>query len=296
MNVDPSSFLLKEQELMKLNEEINIKTKGLLNRSVPKPKKEGKIKPKVVPPKTETPPVAVKPKSPPAEVDRNASEAVAQPLLKTAIPPRLVKSNISSEGLIKFLKSKVTILQDEVEIRQKENLKKTDELQSTADKLNKVEQQRDQVCAKNNQLQSALKKAEDRLTELELKLKERDNDSMRLGKEGDVSKRDLKALQQTNANLERRLTRALEELEALKVNLGNAYDQEKEIRDKARSERNGLEKQIKELRKQRITLLTAYKQQLLLLDNLKRQNLCLEQAKMIEFSEKEFTKILNWEK
>ena len=56
------------------------------------------------------------------------------------------------------------------------------------------------------------------------------------------------------------------------------------------------EKQIKQLRRHRFDLLAAYKKQLLLLDNLKRQVTCLEQSKLIDFAEKEFTKILDWNK
>lgn len=59
-------------------------------------------------------------------------------------------------------------------------------------------------------------------------------------------------------------------------------------------EQDALDRQIKELRKQRVELITAYKKQLLLIDNLKRQNLCLEQSKLIDFAEKEFIKILDW--
>lgn len=67
-----------------------------------------------------------------------------------------------------------------------------------------------------------------------------------------------------------------------------------ESREKTKLDHDGLEKQIKMLRKQRIDLITAYKRQLMLIDNLKRQNLCLEQAKLIDFAEKEFIKVLDW--
>lgn len=41
-------------------------------------------------------------------------------------------------------------------------------------------------------------------------------------------------------------------------------------------------------------LLKAYKQQIILIDNLKRQNICLEKAKVLEIAEKEFLKVLDW--
>lgn len=305
MSVEPSAFLLKEQELMKLNEEINSKTKSLLDRTSKQTQtaaknkfKDGKAK---VDRKATAADANVQIKAEPvrqAPTSTSSEESTkgSQSRSAAAIPPTLEKRNLSSEGLIKFLKSKVTILQDEIDIGQKESLKKVEEVQSLSQKLAKLEQQRDQLNTKNNSLQANLKLSEEKIIELELKVKERDNDTVRLGKEGEVSRRDMKTLQQMNTTFEKRLLAAQQEIEALKINLAAAYDREREARDQARAERDTSERQIRQLRKQRISLITAYKQQLLLLDNLKRQNLCLEEAKMLEFSEKEFTKILNWEK
>jgi len=49
---------------------------------------------------------------------------------------------------------------------------------------------------------------------------------------------------------------------------------------------------IRALKRQRADLLNAYKKQLYLLDNLKRQTTCLEQSAAIGFGEKEFNKVL----
>lgn len=317
MSVEPSAFLLKEQELMKLNEEINLKTKSVLNRSKLQPpahhhqpaikSKDIKLPAKqkceqmIVTPKEE--PVRDAPQSDdlPTKIKQNCRPSLLPPAPPPPPPPPVIpksmeRRNLSSEGLIKFLKSKVTILQDEIDLHQKENLKKSEELQQLQQKTNKVEQQRDQATTKNNSLQAELMRAEEKIIELELKVKERDNDTMRLGKEGDVSRRDAKKMEATSAALEKRLLHAQNEIEALKVSLAGAYDREKEARDEGRQEKDCAEKQIKQLRRQRVSLITAYKQQLLLLDNLRRQSVCLEEAKMLEFSEREFTKILNWEK
>lgn len=77
-------------------------------------------------------------------------------------------------------------------------------------------------------------------------------------------------------------------------NTNSVYFFFQESREKTKADHDILEKQIKMLRKQRIDLITAYKKQLMLIDNLKRQNLCLEQAKLIDLAEKEFIKILDW--
>lgn len=277
---------------MKLNEEIDLKTQSALTRSKPAKVKAKDVK--QIKPKVEEITRNAQPEEEP--VRETADVQIGQPKPMPPIPKTLERKNLSSEGLIKFLKSKVTILQDEVDVQQKEKLKKSEELHRLQQQAIKVEQQCDQLNSKNNSLQAELRRAEEKIIELELKVKERDNDTMRLGKEGEVSRRDMKMLQTTTAALEKRLLNRQNEIEALKVSLAGACEREKEVRDQSRVEKDCAEKQIAQLRRQRVSLLTAYKQQLMLMDNLKRQNVCLEEAKMLEFSEKEFIKILNWEK
>lgn len=66
------------------------------------------------------------------------------------------------------------------------------------------------------------------------------------------------------------------------------------MRDTSREERLAYEEKIKKLRKSRMDLLKAYKQQIILIDNLQRQNVCLQKAKVLEIAEKEFLKVLDW--
>lgn len=80
----------------------------------------------------------------------------------------------------------------------------------------------------------------------------------------------------------------------MRQQLSIAKEMEKEQQIAAKHERHFYEEQSTQMTKQRSKLLTAYKKQLLLLDNLKRQNVCLEQAKLIQFAEKDFAKLLDW--
>lgn len=66
------------------------------------------------------------------------------------------------------------------------------------------------------------------------------------------------------------------------------------MRESAKQERVEYEEKINKLRKGRMDLMKAHKQQLLLIDNLRRQNICLEKAKALEITEKEFLKVLDW--
>ncbi|GAB0093349.1 uncharacterized protein DMENIID0001_084390 [Sergentomyia squamirostris] len=289
------SFLQKEQELLKLNDELNMKTKTVLQKGGTRNRKTATtMKKKVEERETKKPikdVVEEFSEVPPAEVVVPKKYSNVE-----AIPERIAKKNVSSEGLIKFLKAKVSILQDEVDGHQKESLKQSEQLHALQETQKSLEAIRDQLNNKVNTLQSQQKKLEARNEELELKLKNRDVDLSRQSKDFEVAKRDGKALAQERNTLERKLLKSQEDHEATKQSLTGAYEREKEMRERSRLEKEASEKQIRQLRKQRLNLIGAYKQQLLLLDNLKRQIVCLEEAKMIDFAEKEFTKILDWGK
>ncbi|KAI8127390.1 hypothetical protein FF38_06067 [Lucilia cuprina] len=204
------------------------------------------------------------------------------------------KKNISSEGLIKFLKSKIVILEEDHDRISHEMAKQKNLLDKALDHTKTIEQQRDQANAKNVSLTEQLAKTEKQLEETNRRLKERSLEQSAQHRELETAKRELKLLTQTNSNLEKRLFRANEELENTRKTLGIMKNAEREQKEAMRTETETKDKQIKGLKKQRADLLNAYKKQLFLIDNLKRQNICLEQAKMLDFSEKEFCKILDW--
>ncbi|KAL5286265.1 TEX9 family protein [Megaselia abdita] len=225
------------------------------------------------------------------EVFNSTSRSVKPP---PASPDKIAKKNLSNDGLIKFLKSKVAILQEELESSSHESAKKSEELHKTYEKLKKLEAQRDQAISKNNSLSEQLSKIEHKFDSLEKQLKEKEVDMTTNNKELETMKRELKVTKQANTNLEKRLYRTNEELENMKNTLSAYKDSERELKDSTRLEKDSQEKQIKSLKKQRSDLLEAYKKQLYLIDNLRRQNICLEQAKLLKFGEKELSKVLDW--
>lgn len=194
----------------------------------------------------------------------------------------------------RFLKAKVTILQTELETSQKDNIKKTEDLQINNEIRKQVEQQKDEACSKNTNLQIKCTKLEEKNQEIELKLKDNEIELTDLRRDVDSVKKELKSTTQTNIVLEKRLLKSQCDYEATKSRVIILEKGEKEFQERLREDRNFWEKQIKILKKQRLDLISGYKKQMMLLNNLKKQNLCLEQAKLIDFSEKEFTKILEW--
>lgn len=113
-------------------------------------------------------------------------------------------------------------------------------------------------------------------------------------KECDDLKSKLKMSHQTNATLEMRLNKCLDDLECLRKNFRTAKCAEKDLQLSLQHERAFYENQLKINQKQRNDLITALKKHMLLIGNLKQQNACLTQAKCIQLSEMEFLKILDW--
>ncbi|XP_050094107.1 uncharacterized protein LOC126576849 [Anopheles aquasalis] len=214
---------------------------------------------------------------------RNLSKNMAD-----VVPKVLEKKNISSEGLIKFLKSKAAILQTEMESSQKQNEANVKDLHLALDRLKQLEALKEQLLTKNSALERTVKKFEERNLELDKLLKEKDVQLNGSAKELFTARSEIRNLAQINQTQEKRLFKAQEEIESLRVKLNIVNDSEKETRDAARQERITYEKQIKQLRKQRTEVLADYKKLLLSVDQMKKQSFNQEQSKLINDFEKDY--------
>ncbi|XP_058124256.1 uncharacterized protein LOC131282070 [Anopheles ziemanni] len=222
---------------------------------------------------------------------KSVTSATARNLAKNmadVVPKVLEKKNISSDGLIKFLKSKVAILQTELETSQRQNEANVKDLHLALDRLKQLEALKEQLLTKNSALERTVKKFEERNLELDKLLKEKDAQLNAAAKELFGARSEIRNLAQINQTQEKRLFKAQEEVETLRVKLNIANDSEKETRDAARQERLTYEKQIKQLRKQRTEVLADYKKLLLSVDQMKKQNFNQEQSKLLHDFEKDY--------
>ncbi|XP_055610562.1 uncharacterized protein LOC129757382 [Uranotaenia lowii] len=213
--------------------------------------------------------------------------------LVDVVPKVLEKKNISSEGLIKFLKSKVAIVQTELEAVQKQNEANVKDLNLALDRLKQMEHMKEQLLTKNAALERTVKKFEERNLEMDKMLKEKEIHVTNTAKELSAAKTEIRCLTQTNQSLEKKLFKVQEDVEGLKIKLAIANDAEKETRDASRQERLTYEKQIKQLRRQRGEVLADYKKLLLAVDHMKKQNFHMDQTRLTSDFERDYFRHLD---
>ncbi|XP_064542979.1 myb-like protein I [Drosophila montana] len=221
-------------------------------------------------------------------------EVVQQTRESTTVVNGQSKKQLTQDNFIRFLKAKVTILEEDHGQLTQDMTDQKERLEQALDALRKAESQRDQALNSNVKLSEQLHRLELQSEEANRRQKERQVEYNNQQHELELLRRDTKMLKQTNANLENRLIRASEDAETSRQMLSQQASQQRDDLEYNRKELKLRDGRIKALKRQRADLLNAYKKQLFMIDNLKRQNSCVEQAVAIGFGEKEFSKVLDW--
>mmetsp|Transcript_20401 Transcript_20401/g.18538 ORF Transcript_20401/g.18538 Transcript_20401/m.18538 type:complete len:332 (-) Transcript_20401:111-1106(-) len=116
-----------------------------------------------------------------------------------------------------------------------------------------------------------------------------------LKKESQAAQRIAKQNEQNSKTLDTQLKRALETITRLKSQVAEQQQQNQQSSGSIdKSAYDNLEQKVKLIEKQKVDLIAAFKKQMKLIDVLKRQKAHLEVAKLINFTEEEFTKTLDW--
>lgn len=108
------------------------------------------------------------------------------------------------------------------------------------------------------------------------------------------AQRSLKVADSEHKGREIRLSRALQEVEQYKKSVSSRVTEKRQDNEDVRRDKDKLSAQIKSLERQRAELLTAFKKQLKLIDILQKQKVHAEAAKLLQFTEEEFTKVIEW--
>ncbi|KAI3388176.1 hypothetical protein SNEBB_009899 [Seison nebaliae] len=208
------------------------------------------------------------------------------------LPP--TATNMGTESQIRFLKAKILVLRNELNkirstsLQTHENTAKSaaiiKELKSDKDKFEqklKVKTIEIERLTKINQNYQNSEK------ELEIKFNI-------LKKDLENLKKDQRKKEQDSGSTEIRLKRTLEELakckERIKMNSNDKHDTMNEDRNQI----SELKQQNLKLENKKNELLQIFKKQQKLIDILNRQKMLLETSKVIQFTEDEFLKTLEW--
>lgn len=197
-------------------------------------------------------------------------------------------------SLYRFLKAKVAILEEDHEQITQDMAAQRERLEEAMDALRKAEAQRDQAVSSNSKLAEQLQRLEKQTEEANQRQKDSKQEQSNQQRELEQLRREVKMMKQMNINLENRLRHANEEAYSNRQLLEQHNADKRDEQNNNRKEIKVRDNRIKALKKQRADLLNAYKKQLFMIDNLKRQNSCVEQAVAIGFGEKEFNKVLDW--
>ncbi|XP_029646146.1 testis-expressed protein 9-like isoform X2 [Octopus sinensis] len=227
-----------------------------------------------------------------ADTDLNPSIDSSQQV-DDILPPTL--NEIGSEAIIRFLKAKLRVMQEELENLSQQCEKKEED-------RTKLQEQVKQMDEERSRLQ---RMSSNQLTQLENYKKLIDDGKQRIeGLETQVvtQKRELEHLKRNfkkegtlHKATDVRLNRALEEMEKYKEQVQKTKTDAKDhsSNDKKRIEQLLAENRM--LEKQKNELMTGFRKQMKLIDILKKQKMHIEASKMLTFTEEEFVKAMEWE-
>lgn len=310
-----AEILDREKELVRLNERINQGSPKLFNKnekaaiitkkvdkSVWKPEK---VETKTAPPAPKVTPVCKR-------VARYESSTYKDsPVMKVTdaakfptkidptdndnvVPKLLERTRVNKDNLIKFLKAKVAILQNELESAVSENKEQNETIKELNKKMERSDLVYNTLETNHQALQQSMKKLEEKNVELKDLLQDKEERIQVLSKEQARVSSEWAKMKKLNQTLEVRLQQLRQTHETTKNRLAELSNAEKEIRFTKTQESSSLEGQIKELKKERMQMLNTFKKQLLRIDQFKRQNSCFDEEKLIEIAEREYLKLLKW--
>ncbi|XP_066557432.1 testis-expressed protein 9 [Amia ocellicauda] len=206
----------------------------------------------------------------------------------------VVGNEMGSEAQIRFLKAKLRVMQEELNRLTHECNRKDDENSSLNTKVKELEDDFSRLHRTTNIQQTQIAKHKSLAEESNRKCEGLLQQVTALQKEIEALKRTQKQAATNHGATEVRLNRALEEAERYKMELNKIKHNSKEAATQEQQKMELLKAENKKLEKQKTELMAGFKKQLQLIDILKRQKMHMEAAKMLSFTEEEFTKALDW--
>ncbi|XP_034180045.2 testis-expressed protein 9 [Osmia lignaria lignaria] len=200
------------------------------------------------------------------------------------------KRNLANKTVINLFKSKIDILQNELQTIQTEYKKKSDTCKSLESENKKLE-----IKLQNEveSLKGTVTKLENTNKELQCQCQALNTENLNMKKELDKLEKQIKISDQHASNYNIRLNRSLEINDKLRSALKCSQTEEKELRNHIRKLQEDKRMTVNNLGKQLSEVLQAFKKQMLIIDNLKKQNACLITIGQLKFTKEDFSRLLD---
>ncbi|CAL7941184.1 unnamed protein product [Xylocopa violacea] len=200
------------------------------------------------------------------------------------------KFSVANKTIVNTLKAKIDMLQNELQTLRTEYKKKCDTCKDLESENKKLE----------IKLKTDIETLKETIIKLENNNKTLQCDSQGLNTENAMLKKDLDKLQkqikvtnQQSNTCTMRLNRSLENNDKLKNALKYSEIREKELKTQMRKLQEDKRLTVNNLGKQLSELIQVFKKQMLIVDNLKKQNACLVAIGQLKFTEEDFSRLLD---
>ena len=212
-------------------------------------------------------------------------------------PPEVVPTearDLGPDATLRLLKAKVRVLEEEVERLTVENNQQKQTLVKNKQMLSTEKEEKNKMQKTIQMMQGQLEKYSKLADEKKNQNKVLEMDLVKLRKDIEAMERSEKKSGQSQKSVEVRLDRTLEEIEKYKSLLSAERAKSAECSNVDKETFGKLSNENKILQKQKTELINAYKKQMKLIDVLRKQKLHLEASRMLNFTQEEFMKVLDW--
>lgn len=200
------------------------------------------------------------------------------------------KMNLADKAILNTVKAKIDMLQDELHTLRIEYRKKCD----TCKDLESDNKRTETLLRKEiESLKETVVKMENSTKGFQSESHALNTENAALKKELDKLRKEFKTASQQSNNYITRLNRALENNDKLKSALKCSELEEKESKVQIRKLQEEKRSSVNILEKQLSQVIQVFKKQMLIVDNLKKQNACLLAIGQLEYAKQDFSTLLD---
>jgi septal ring factor EnvC (AmiA/AmiB activator) len=199
---------------------------------------------------------------------------------------------MGTEARIRFQAARLKGMQDEIQKLITELNEKDKSHESMASNIKAVEDENKRLVRRLQEMESANEKLKRSASEAVSRAAALEAETIAAKKEVDSQDKARKQIETEKRARDLRLNRALEEADKLRAQLKEQKESTSGGSDALKHECARLDSEVKKLTRQKAEILNAFKKQMKLVDILKRQKMHIEAARLLAFTEEEFTKAL----